>query len=84
MPGPTTGCPRSRRAWSAAPPAHLRANPGRDELAPSGRFGRFDRLDDGQARPARLRPAALHAYTALAGALVSSLADGPARRKAAR
>src|SRR6266702_999918 len=28
-------------------PAHLRANPGRDELAPSGRL---DRLDDGQVR----------------------------------
>jgi hypothetical protein len=39
---------------------------------------------DGQARPARLRPAALHAYTALAGVLVSSLADDPARRRAAR
>jgi MinD-like ATPase involved in chromosome partitioning or flagellar assembly len=39
---------------------------------------------DGQARLARLRPAVLQAYTALAGVLVSSLADDPARRKAAR
>jgi MinD-like ATPase involved in chromosome partitioning or flagellar assembly len=39
---------------------------------------------DGQARLARLRPAVLQAYTALAGVLVSSLADDPTRRKAAR
>ena len=39
---------------------------------------------DGQARLARLRPAVLQAYTALAGVLVSSLADDPARRKVAR
>ena len=39
---------------------------------------------DGQARPARLRPAVLQAYTALAGVLVSSLADDPARREVAR
>jgi MinD-like ATPase involved in chromosome partitioning or flagellar assembly len=39
---------------------------------------------DGQARLARLRPAVLQAYTALAGVLVSSLADDPARRTAAR
>jgi MinD-like ATPase involved in chromosome partitioning or flagellar assembly len=38
----------------------------------------------GQARLARLRPAVLQAYTALAGVLVSSLADDPARRKVAR
>jgi hyaluronan synthase len=35
---------------------------------------------DGQARLTRLRPAVLQAYTALAGVLVSSLADDPARR----
>jgi MinD-like ATPase involved in chromosome partitioning or flagellar assembly len=39
---------------------------------------------DGQARLARLRPAVLQAYTALAGVLVSALADDPARRRAAR
>jgi MinD-like ATPase involved in chromosome partitioning or flagellar assembly len=39
---------------------------------------------DGQARLARLRPAVLQAYTALAGVLVSSLGDDPARRKMAR
>jgi MinD-like ATPase involved in chromosome partitioning or flagellar assembly len=39
---------------------------------------------DGQARLARLRPAVVQAYTALAGVLVSSLAGDPARRKAAR
>ena len=39
---------------------------------------------DGEARLARLRPAVLQAYTALAGVLVSSLGDDPARRKVAR
>jgi len=39
---------------------------------------------NGQARLARLRPAVVQAYTALAGVLVSSLADDPARRQAAR
>jgi MinD-like ATPase involved in chromosome partitioning or flagellar assembly len=38
----------------------------------------------GPRRLARLRPAVLHAYTALAGVLVSSLADDPVRRRAAR
>ena len=39
---------------------------------------------DGQARLARLRPAVLQAYTALAGVLVSSLGDDPVRRRVAR
>ena len=39
---------------------------------------------DGEAMLARLRPAVLQAYTALAGVLVSSLGDDPARRKVAR
>ena len=39
---------------------------------------------DGQTRLARLRPAVVQAYTALAGVLVSSLGDDPARREAAR
>jgi MinD-like ATPase involved in chromosome partitioning or flagellar assembly len=39
---------------------------------------------DGPPRLARLRPAVLQAYTALAGVLVSSLADDPVRRRAAR
>jgi MinD-like ATPase involved in chromosome partitioning or flagellar assembly len=39
---------------------------------------------DGQARLARLRPAVLQAYTALAGVLVSSLSDDPARRRVTR
>ena len=42
-----------------------------------------DSLEDGQARLARLRPAVLQAYTALAGVLVSSLASDPVRRRAA-
>jgi MinD-like ATPase involved in chromosome partitioning or flagellar assembly len=58
-----------------------------DHLAePGAERGIGDSLDadGGQARLARLRPAVLQAYTALAGVLVSSLADGPARPKAAR
>jgi hypothetical protein len=39
---------------------------------------------DGQARLARLRPAVLQAYTALAGVLVSSLTDDPVRRRETR
>ena len=39
---------------------------------------------DGPPRLARLRPAVLQAYTALAGVLVSSLGDDPVRRRAAR
>jgi MinD-like ATPase involved in chromosome partitioning or flagellar assembly len=39
---------------------------------------------DGRPRLARLRPAVLQAYTALAGVLVSSLAADQARRRAAR
>jgi len=58
-----------------------------DYLAdPEAEHGIRDSLEaaDGQARLARLRPAVVQAYTALAGVLVSSLADDPARRKAAR
>src|SRR5262249_56079561 len=58
-----------------------------DHLAePQAERGIRDSLDatDGQARLARLRPAVLQAYTALAGVLVSALADDPARRRAAR
>ena len=39
---------------------------------------------EGPPRLARLRPAVLQAYTALAGVLVSSLTDDPVRRRAAR
>jgi hypothetical protein len=38
----------------------------------------------GPSRLERLHPAVLQAYTALAGVLVSALAVGPARRRAAR
>jgi MinD-like ATPase involved in chromosome partitioning or flagellar assembly len=58
-----------------------------DHLAePEAERGIRDSLEaaDGQARLARLRPAVLQAYTALAGVLVSSLADDPARRRVAR
>jgi len=58
-----------------------------DHLAqPEAERGIRDNLEaaDGQARLARLRPAVLQAYTALAGVLVSALADDPARRRAAR
>jgi len=58
-----------------------------DHLAgPEAERGIRDSLEaaDGQARLARLRPAVLQAYTALAGVLVGSLADDPARRRAAR
>ena len=58
-----------------------------DHLAePEAERGIRDSLEaaDGQARLARLRPAVLQAYTALAGVLVSSLADDPVRRRAAR
>jgi len=58
-----------------------------DHLAePDAERGIRDSLEavDGQARLARLRPAVLQAYTALAGVLVSSLADDPARRRVAR
>jgi MinD-like ATPase involved in chromosome partitioning or flagellar assembly len=58
-----------------------------DHLAePQAERGIRDSLEavDGQAMLARLRPAVLQAYTALAGVLVSSLADDPARRKVAR
>jgi hypothetical protein len=58
-----------------------------DRLAePEAGRGIRDSLEtaDGQARLARLRPAVLQAYTALAGVLVSSLADDPARRRVAR
>jgi MinD-like ATPase involved in chromosome partitioning or flagellar assembly len=58
-----------------------------DRLAePEAERGILDSLAaaDGQARLTRLRPAVLQAYTALAGVLVGSLADDPARRKVAR
>jgi len=58
-----------------------------DHLAePKAERGTRDSLDatDGQARLARLRPAVLQAYTALAGVLVSSLAADPAGRGGAR
>jgi MinD-like ATPase involved in chromosome partitioning or flagellar assembly len=58
-----------------------------DHLAePAAERGVRDSLEatDGQDRLARLRPAVLQAYTALAGVLVSSLAEDPVRRKAAR
>jgi len=58
-----------------------------DHLAePDAERGTRDGLEaaDGQARLARLRPAVLQAYTALAGVLVSSLADDPVRHRAAR
>ena len=58
-----------------------------DHLAePEAERGIRDSLEaaDGQARLARLRPAVLQAYTALAGVLVSSLTDDPVRRRAAR
>jgi hypothetical protein len=58
-----------------------------DHLAePEAERGIRDSLEaaDGPPRLARLRPAVLQAYTALAGVLVSSLADDPVRRRAAR
>ena len=58
-----------------------------DHLAePEAERGIRDSLEaaDGPPRLARLRPAVLQAYTALAGVLISSLADDPARRRAAR
>jgi MinD-like ATPase involved in chromosome partitioning or flagellar assembly len=58
-----------------------------DHLAePEAERGIRDSLDDadGPQRLARLRPAVLQAYTALAGVLVSSLTDDPVRRRAAR
>ena len=61
--------------------------PWEDHLAePQPERGIRDSVEaaDGQARLAQLRPAVLQAYTALAGVLVSSLGDAPARRKVAR
>ena len=58
-----------------------------DHLAePEAERGIRDSLEatDGPPRLARLRPAVLQAYTALVGVLVSSLADDPVRRRAAR
>ncbi len=58
-----------------------------DHLAePEAERGIRDSLEtaDGPQRLARLRPAVLQAYTALAGVLISSLADDPVRRRAAR
>jgi len=58
-----------------------------DHLAePEAERGIRDNLEaaDEPARLARLRPAVLQAYTALAGVLIGSLADDPARRRAAR
>jgi cobalamin biosynthesis protein CbiG len=58
-----------------------------DHLAePEAERGIRDSLEatDGPPRLARLRPAVLQAYTALAGVLVSSLVDDPVRRRAAR
>ena len=58
-----------------------------DHLAePEAERGIRDSLEspEGPPRLARLRPAVLQAYTALAGVLVSSLADDPVRRRAAR
>jgi MinD-like ATPase involved in chromosome partitioning or flagellar assembly len=58
-----------------------------DHLAePEAERGIRDSLSDGTGPPrlARLRPAVLQAYTALAGVLVSALADDPVRRRAAR
>jgi len=58
-----------------------------DHLAePEAERGIRDSLEtaDEPPRLARLRPAVLQAYTALAGVLVSSLADDPVRRRAAR
>jgi MinD-like ATPase involved in chromosome partitioning or flagellar assembly len=58
-----------------------------DHLAePEAERGIRDSLEtaDGPPRLARLRPAVLQAYTALAGVLVSSLTDDPVRRRAAR
>ena len=58
-----------------------------DHLAePEAERGIRDSLEaaDGPPRLARLRPAVLQAYTALAGVLISSLADDPVRRRAAR
>ncbi len=58
-----------------------------DHLAePEAERGIRDSLEaaNGPPRLARLRPAVLQAYTALAGVLVSSLADDPVRRRAAR
>jgi MinD-like ATPase involved in chromosome partitioning or flagellar assembly len=58
-----------------------------DHLAePEAERGIRDSLEaaDEPPRLARLRPAVLQAYTALAGVLVSALADDPVRRRAAR
>jgi MinD-like ATPase involved in chromosome partitioning or flagellar assembly len=58
-----------------------------DHLAePEAERGIRDSLEspEGPPRLARLRPAVLQAYTALAGVLVSSLSDDPVRRRAAR
>jgi MinD-like ATPase involved in chromosome partitioning or flagellar assembly len=52
----------------------------RDTIEAPGRPG----VPDGQARLAQLRPPVLHAYTALAGVLVATLAAGPQRHRAAR
>lgn len=57
-----------------------------DHLAePEAERGIRDSLEatDGPPRLARLRPAVLQAYTALAGVLVSALADDPVRRRTA-
>jgi MinD-like ATPase involved in chromosome partitioning or flagellar assembly len=57
-----------------------------DHLAePEAERGIRDSLEaaDGPPRLARLRPAVQQAYTALAGVLVSALADDPVRRRAA-
>ena len=40
--------------------------------------------DAALSRLGQLRPPVLQAYTALAGVLISSLADDPVRRRAAR
>jgi MinD-like ATPase involved in chromosome partitioning or flagellar assembly len=58
-----------------------------DHLAePEAERGIRDSLEapDGASRLARLHPAVLQAYTALAGVLISALVSGPARRRAAR
>lgn len=58
-----------------------------DHLAePEAERGIRDSLEagEGASRLARLHPAVLQAYTALAGVLISALVTGPARRRAAR
>jgi len=58
-----------------------------DHLAkPEAERGIRDSLaaPDGASRLARLHPAVVQAYTALAGVLISALVSGPPRRRAAR